>query len=161
MVRTGVLAAMALAIQVLNLHQMVTGPGVNAVLYVASLYVHPLSGVFIGLITPWVALSLGIMKLAVVIPVIMAGNVTLALLAGYAGRKSKYVGMASAALAKFLVMTLGVKYLLSTGTKIPSPVYASLTGMQLVTALLGAVVALAILEALGRMKKSGHGGPST
>lgn len=153
--RAAVLAALAIAVQLANLPQLVTGPAVNAVLYVASLFVSPLAGVFIGVITPWTALVLGIMKLAPAVPVIMAGNVSLCLTSGLLNKRSRYVGMGLAALVKFGVMTAGMRYLISSGTKVPAAAYASLTTTQLVTALLGGLVALAVLEALGRMRRGG------
>ncbi len=55
-VRTGLLAGLAVALQAMNLPQPVTGPGVNAVLFVASIFVGPFGGVFVGVLTPWVAL---------------------------------------------------------------------------------------------------------
>lgn len=152
-VRTGVLAALALALQAMNLPQPVTGPGVNAVLFVGSMYVGPLAGILIGILTPWVALLTGIMKLAPAVPVIMAGNVILAIVAGYLGKLNRYAGLGAASVLKFGVMTLGLRYLLSTGTKIPAVAYTSLTITQLFTALGGAVVAAAVLAALGRMKR--------
>ena len=153
--RAAVLAALAIAVQLANLPQLVTGPAVNAVLYVASLFVSPLAGVFIGVITPWTALVLGIMKLAPAVPVIMAGNVSLCLTSGLLNKRSRYVGMGLAALVKFGVMTAGMRYLISSGTMVPAAAYASLTTTQLVTALLGGLVALAVLEALGRMRRGG------
>jgi uncharacterized membrane protein len=48
-VRTGILAALAVALQAMTLPQPVTGPGINAVLFVASLYVGPLAGVCVGI----------------------------------------------------------------------------------------------------------------
>lgn len=126
-VRTGILAALAVALQAMTLPQPVTGPGINAVLFVASLYVGPLAGACVGIITPWVALLMGINKLAAAVPVIMLGNVTLALVAGYTAKFNKYVAMALAAVLKFAVMTLGIKYLMSTGTNIPAAAYTSLT----------------------------------
>lgn len=152
-VRTGLLAGLAVALQAMNLPQPVTGPGINAVLFVASLYVGPLAGVFVGLITPWVALMMGITKLTAAVPVIMAGNATLALVSGYLGKYNRYVAMAAAAILKWGAMTLGIRYLLSTGTKIPAPAVASLTITQLFTALGGAVAAAAILAALDRTKR--------
>jgi len=148
---TAVLTALALAFQLGSLPQPVTGPAINAVLYVSSIFVHPLSGVLVGFITPWMALVTGIMKLAPAIPVIMAGNASLSLVAGY-GRVNKYVAMGLAAVVKWAVMTLGVRYLLSTGTNIPPAAYTSLTITQLFTALGGAVVAAIVLEALARFR---------
>jgi hypothetical protein len=82
----------------------------------------------------------------------MIGNASLALVSGYGSRLNKYVAMVLAAAVKWAVMTLGVKYLLSTGTNIPPAAYASLTITQLFTALGGAVVAAIVLEALARFK---------
>ncbi len=152
-VRTGILAGLAVALQALNLPQPVTGPGVNAVLFVASLFVGPLAGVFVGLVTPWVGLLMGLVKLAPAVPVIIAGNITLALVSGYLGRFNRYIGMGAAAVLKFAVMTLGIKYLISTGAKVPAAAYTSMTITQLFTALGGAVVAAAVLAALLRKKR--------
>lgn len=148
LVRTAVLAALALAFQSLGLHQYITGPVINAILYVAALFISPWTGVAVGIITPWAAFLVGIMKFAPVIPVIIAGNVSLALVSGYVGRYQKHLGLGLAAVVKFLVMTGGIKYLIMTGTKVPAPVYAAMTLTQLFTALIGAVVALAVLEGL-------------
>jgi hypothetical protein len=61
--------------------------------------------------------------------------------------------MGAASVLKYGVMTLGIKYLMSAGTKIPAAAYASLTITQLFTALGGAVVAAAVLAALLRDKR--------
>ncbi|MGE5579597.1 MAG: ECF transporter S component [Bacillota bacterium] len=151
--RTGLLAGLALALQAMNLPQPVTGPGVNAVLFVSSIFVGPLAGVFVGAITPWVGLMTGIVKLAPAVPVIIAGNVTLSLASGYLRKYNRYLAMAVASVLKYGVMTLGVKYLISTGTKIPAAAYASMTITQLFTAFGGAVVAAAVLAALMREKR--------
>lgn len=152
-VRTGLLAGLAVALQAMTLPQPITGPGINAVLFVASIYVGPLSGAAVGLITPWIALMLGLNKLAPAVPVIMAGNVTLALVSGYLAKYNRYVAMIAASLLKFGVMTLGIRYLVSIGTTIPPVAYTSLTITQLFTALGGAVVAAAVLAALSRTTK--------
>lgn len=158
LVSTAVLAALAVAIQAMNLPQPVTGPAVNAVLYVGALFVGPLSGAVVGLLTPWVALLMGILKLAPAIPVVMTGNVSLVLCAALIARWNRHAGMLLAAFVKFGVMTLGIRYLVSAGAKIPPVAVASLTTTQLFTALGGAVVAALVLEALGRMR---HGRPSS
>lgn len=155
-VRTAVLAALAIAFQALNLRQPITGPGINAILYVASIYVGPLSGLMVGLLTPWVALLMGIMRLAPAVPVIMAGNAALTLASGYLARVNRYLGMGLGAVCKYAVMTLGIKYLIARGTQVPAPVYGSLTITQLVTAITGALLASVILAGLGRFGTKGH-----
>ncbi len=154
-VRTAVFLALAVVVQSLHMPQLVTGSAVNSVLYVTALYMGPLYGAVIGCLTPWIALLTGIMKLAPLLPVVMAGNVTLALIAGYVGRKSQYLGLGLAAVAKYLVMTMGVKYLVSLGTKIPPTAYSMFTTTQLVTALIGGSLALLIYVALRRVKRDG------
>ncbi len=152
-VRTGLLAALAVALQAMNLPQPVTGPGVNAILFVASIFVGPLSGAVVGVITPWMGLLMGIVKLAPVVPVVIAGNVTLCLVSGYLAKFNRYLAMGAAAVLKYGVMTLGIKYVISTGVKVPAAAYTTFTITQLFTALGGAVVASAVLVALSRGKK--------
>ncbi len=154
--RTAVIAALAIAFQALNLRQPITGPGINAILYVASIYVGPVSGLMVGLLTPWVALLTGIMRLAPAVPVVMAGNAVLALVSGYVARFNRYLGMGLGAVCKYATMTLGIKYLIARGTNIPAPVYASLTITQLFTAITGAILASVILAGLGRFGTKGH-----
>jgi hypothetical protein len=155
-VRTAVIAALAIAFQALNLRQPITGPGINAILYVASIYIGPVSGLMVGLLTPWVAFMTGIMRLAPAVPVIMAGNAVLALVSGYLARFNRYLGMGLGAVCKYAAMTLGIKYLIARGTNIPAPVYASLTITQLFTAITGAILASVILAGLGRFGTKGH-----
>ncbi len=154
--RTAVIAALARAFQALNLRQPITGPGINAILYVASIYIGPVSGLMVGLLTPWVALLTGIMRLAPAVPVVMAGNAVLALVSGYVARFNRYLGMGLGAVCKYAAMTLGIKYLIARGTHIPAPVYASLTITQLITAITGAILASVILAGLGRFGTKGH-----
>lgn len=157
LVRTAVLAALAVGIQSLNLPQPVTGPAINSVLFIATMYVGTLSGILVGLLTPWVALLTGILKLAPAVPVIMAGNASLCLTAGLGQRVNRYLAVAAAAVVKFTVMTIGVKLLVASGTKIPAAAYTSLTITQLFTACGGALIALAVLGVLERLKGSQHG----
>lgn len=152
LVHTAILTALAVTIQLGKLPQTFTGPAINTILYIASVFVGPLSGVLVGLITPGVAFLVGIMPLPFAVPVIMAGNASLALVSGYGVRVDKYAGMVVAALVKWAVMTLGLKLVVSAGTKVPPAAYASLTVTQLFTALGGAVVAGIVLEALARFK---------
>ena len=125
--RTAVIAGVAIAFQALNLRQPITGPGINAILYVASIYIGPVSGALVGFLTPWIALITGIMGFAPAVPVIMAGNASLALVSGFLHRYNRYLAMGLAAFAKFIVMTLGIRYLMAHGTQVPAPAYTSLT----------------------------------
>ena len=76
--RTAVIFALTLVIQMLGLPQLITGPLVNAFLLLATMFVGVSSGIIIGLFTPWVAFSRGILPapLGPMIPFIMLGNAT-------------------------------------------------------------------------------------
>ncbi|MCR4440798.1 MAG: ECF transporter S component [Peptococcaceae bacterium] len=152
--RSALILALAIAVQSVRMPQFVTGPVVNALLFLAASLIGPVSAALIGLCTPVIAFAFGIMPLAPAVPVIILGNVTLALVFGYLP-KNPYLGMIAAAVAKYGVMTLGVYYLLPLLLKInlPPKIVDMLTTPQLFTALGGGVLALVLLKALSWLKK--------
>ena len=124
----------------------------NAILYVASIYIGPVSGALVGF-SPWIAIT---------------GIMSLPLQCGHNGRNAAgclrfppQVQQIScnglAAFAKFIVMTLGIRYLMAHGTQVPAPAYTSLTITQLITALAGAVVASIVLGGFERFGGNRHG----
>jgi len=153
--RTAVLLAMTVAAQLFSgrLGQAVTGPLVNAMLFISAHVVGPVGGVIIGSVTPWIALAYGIVKApaAPVVPFIMVANALLVLVfAGFsrlARTWGRYPGVVAAALVKFAALAGAVRYLLNL-----KPVVAAAFGLpQLVTALIGGAGALAVIAALERI----------
>ena len=141
---TALLLALALAVQQFKI-QWLTGPGVNAILVLATLMC-ALSGIIIGIFTPLVALIMGIMPFAPAIPFIMLGNALLCI--GYTwGKKiNPLVGVVTGAILKFILLSLAVRYIIAA----PPPVAAALSFPQLVTALTGGLIAIIILRYLPR-----------
>jgi hypothetical protein len=147
--RTAILIGLTLGFQALGLPQPITGPVVNAVLFVSTGIIGVASGALIGLITPWVAFAVGTMKLAPAVPVIIAGNLAIPVVFGLLQKRNRYVAAIAAAVAKYLVMFAGMNYLTGVlNLKIPAAVVASLTTVQLATALGGAVLGIAVLVSL-------------
>jgi hypothetical protein len=146
--RTAVLLALTIGFQALGLSQPITGPIVNAVLFVSTGITGGLSGTIIAAVTPWVAYVVGLNKFAPAVPVIMAGNVSLVLVFAALSRVNRYLAAGSAGVVKWLVMTVGIKYLVAQKLKVPAPVVTSLTIMQLWTALGGAVLGLLVMASL-------------
>lgn len=146
--RTGVLLAVALVIQMAGLPQPFTGPAVNAVLLLAALAAGPTAGVLIGLLTPWVAFSRGILPapLGPAIPFIMAGNAVIVLVYWAVARATRsttlgwgsWLGITLGAVAKYLVIAGAVQLLLH----LPPKLAVALGTPQLITALTGGVAAL-------------------
>ncbi len=151
--RSALILALAIAVQSIKMPQFVTGPLVNALLFLAAALISPISGVLIGLFTPLLAFSFGIMPLAPAVPVIMLGNGLLAAVYGLLSRKP-VLGVGVASLAKYAVMTLSVYFLFPGLLKItfPQKVVTILTTPQLLTALAGGVLALLVIKAMDWQK---------
>ncbi|MGQ9473710.1 MAG: ECF transporter S component [Candidatus Caldatribacteriaceae bacterium] len=149
--RTALLFALVLVVQMLGMPQLVTGPLVNMFLFLAGLLEGTGSGVIIGLFTPWVAFSRGILPppLAPMIPFIMMGNALLVIVFGLFLRPRKHyfeiAGIISSALVKYFFLTWSVRFLV----KVPGPIAQAMQIPQLFTALLGGGLAF-LLERILR-----------
>lgn len=140
--------------------QLVTGSCVNLILAVTTM----LSGLYPALVvaffSPVLAFLLGIAPQILTVPAIMAGNCAFVLVLHFVGRKSPLLGALSAAIVKFSVLYGAVAglicgvfagALLQSGMlKAPMlqalPVTFGVT--QLITALIGGVLAIPITTAL-------------
>ncbi len=170
---TAVLLALLVCLQAVTkgMSQLVTGSCVNAVLAVAALLVGASSGVTLALISPVLAYLLGIApQQPVTVPAIMAGNavyvVLLSLISGkHHALGSQIAGWLLAAIAKFATLYLLVVKiicgiasapLLESGVLKP-PMLEKLPVMfalpQLLTALIGGALALAITPVLRKALK--------
>ncbi len=169
---TAVLLALLVCLQAATkgFTQIVTGSCVNAVLGVAALFAGTSSGLTIAVISPILAYLLGIAPQLVTVPAIMVGNAVFVVLLGTIAGKNKapsaqIAGWLLAAVAKFVSLyILVVKIicgiasapLLASGTLKP-PMLEKLPAMfalpQLITALIGGAIALAIAPVLRKAVK--------
>lgn len=143
---SAILLAFVTAFQALGLPQPVTGPVVNATLFLAAWTVGPLFGAAIGFLTPAMALWRGILAapLAPLVPFIGVANATLVLLAFYLRRVHAVAAIGVAAMVKWAILSTAVRTLVT----VPPPVALAMQWPQLVTALVGGVVAWAVWRAL-------------
>ncbi|MBQ8238882.1 MAG: ECF transporter S component [Oscillospiraceae bacterium] len=155
--RTGVLIALLVVLQWATsaMGQYVTGSCVNAVLAVATLAGGLWSGVAVAALSPFCAKLFGIgPQLIQIIPAIAAGNLVFVLVLHFVCRKQKIVGLICGAAAKF-----GTLYLLVVQFIVPmlaenlkpqqiATFSAMFSYPQLITALIGGSVAMAILPVL-------------
>ncbi len=156
--RSAIMVALAVGFQALGLQQPITGPVINAILLVTSDVVSPLSAALVGLITPWVAAATGILKVPVVLPVIIAGNLSLVIVFALFKRLNRLVAGVLAAIVKYGAMTAGIKLMLARNVPLKPPIIVAMTLTQLYTALGGVVLALAVikgLEAFRRTRETG------
>ncbi len=163
--RTAVMMALLITLQMVtkSLGQIVTGSFVNAVLAVTVLVCGLGSGVTVALLSPVFAYLLGIAPQILTVPAIMIGNtvfvVLLHLICGKTLWKS-VAGLLAAAVCKFAVLYVLVTHvicgvlaqpLLAQGV-LKEPMLkmlpATFSFPQLLTALIGGAVALAIAPVL-------------
>ncbi len=136
--------------------QLITGTFVNCVLAVAALYAGLGSGIAIAVISPVCAYFLGIAPNSLTVLPIMAGNVCYVVLLGLIIGKTvkpfwkQPVGLAAAASVKFGVMYLLVVQLICKLLVPSAPAMLSVmfSWPQLVTAVSGGIIALAITPVL-------------
>lgn len=149
--RTAVLLAIVLAVQALRLPSYFTGPVVNAVLILTTVFSGVISAVIIGCITPAVALMTGIIPPAALplVPVIIAANITLVIIFYLLDKINRYAAWLGAAGAKFGIFYLCLNYLLELlGIKVPPPLVLAFQLPQLYTALAGGLLAVVIARYL-------------
>lgn len=156
--RTAIFVALLVVVQAATAglgNQFVTGSAVNLILIVSVMTCGLASGTTVAVISPVLAKLFGIGPLWQIIPMIMLGNFVLVLLWRLIGTKGDKKIFYPAALlvaagCKFLVLWLGVtKWIVPVVLGLPAPkagiISAAFSWPQLVTALIGGVLAIVIL----------------
>ncbi len=163
--RTAILIALLVALQYAtsSLGQFVTGSCVNLVLAVAALFCGVWSGAVVAVVSPFFAFLLGVgPKLIAIVPFIALGNLVYVLLLALLGKRfeklpQSLIPVAAAAVCKFLTLYIVVVRLLLPALGLPDKQVATMSVMfswpQLVTALIGGVLALAVVPALKKAIK--------
>ena len=168
--RTAICLALLLCLQFVtkSLGQFVTGSCVNLVIAIAALIGGLWSGLTVAIVSPFCAYLLGIGPAFVaLVPCVALGNAVYALIFGLLVRafllKKKavaaIVSMAVGAVLKFLALYIVLVKLVAPNV-VPQAKYATVTAAftwpQLVTALIGGVLALLVgplvMKALGAKK---------
>lgn len=125
--------------------QMITGPIVNATLFIAAMLLGTQMGIFVGLIPSVIALSVGLLSpvLAPMIPYIMISNAILVLTFNFLKNKNFWlaVGMASFMKFLFLFATSSLVINLLLKKEMADSVAIMMSWPQLVTALAGGTIA--------------------
>lgn len=157
--RTALLLALTVMFQMLRpllslpplASNFIIGSLVNASLAISSVMVGIWGGLVISVVAPIIAFLQQHIKFVWLVPIIAGGNAVLVLLYGWWYRKNRWVGIGLAALVKFVVLFALVKMAINTFV-VPQAAAAMLSLMfswpQVVTALIGGVLALPVLKSL-------------
>lgn len=136
--------------------QMITGPIVNAILFVSVYLFGVQNAVLIGLIPSVIALSVGLLPavMAPMVPFIMLSNAILIIIFNYLKDKNYWLGVISASILKFLFLfaTGSIVVNLLLKKEIATKVASMMSWPQLVTALIGGIIAYFFLRSLKQVK---------
>jgi len=137
--------------------QWYSGPVINAVLIMACVLVGPMEAMLLGLIPSTVALSSGLLPLplAPMVPFIMMANAIFIAFFAYTYKTNYWLALLLAAILKFGFLALTVKFVMSAmlADSLVQRLAVMMSWPQLVTALLGGVIAFAILKFLEKNQK--------
>lgn len=140
-------------------NQFITGPIVNATLFLAAYILGSGSAILVGLVPSVVALSSGLLPvtLAPIVPFIMISNAILILVFNGIKKMTGFYGVSAiaASLIKYLFLYISVSLvtnLIAQKTIALKAATIMMAWPQLVTALAGAIVAFGILKLINKIK---------
>ena len=146
--RTGLLLALTIGLQLLSRSlggtQLITGSLVNMMLLLSTMILGWQGGAAVGFFTPIIAVLLGIMGVPVLVPAIIIANLVLVISHYFINDYNQYLALGVGAIAKFLVLSVSVKYLL----QVPPPVVKMMQIPQLYHAVIGGLFAIALFRIL-------------
>jgi riboflavin transporter len=167
LIRASMLLAIAIVFQIIGrntpqVSQFLVGPVVNAILILTAVVCGIQWGVGVGIITPILAWLVGQLAapMAPFIPFIMAGNLLYVVCFGILNKYIKYgsyLGVGLGSLIKFAFLSISASKLVSIfSINIPSKVASKLIiamGVpQLITAVIGGILALIFINILSKRK---------
>lgn len=170
LVRAALLLAIAIVFQFIGKNfpdsQVFVGPAVNAVLILSAFIAGTGYGIIVGIFTPLLAFVLGQLNpiLGPFIPFIMIGNALYVLCFGLLKNKNiifSYIGIIIASIVKFLFLDLSATkavkmlHIAPSGQKgqmFNKILLKSMTTPQLITGLIGGVIAVIIITILRKNK---------
>lgn len=150
-----VFLAILIAVPAFIHSQWITGPMVNAVLLISAVLIGPMEAVFLGLMPSTVALSTGLLPLPIapMVPFIMIGNAILIAVFYYSYKKNIFASIGIAAFLKFAFLHFSVVLIMSRllNPTLSSNLAVMMSWPQFVTAVVGGVIAYAILKGMKKI----------
>ncbi len=136
--------------------QQVTGPIINALIFIAVVILGLRQTLVVCVIPSLMALSAGLLPifLAPIVPFIIISNIVLAVTFSYARQTNFWLGVISASLFKFIFIWSTTSVVATIFIKNPLAIKAVATMMswpQLVTALIGGVIAFVFLKSIKKI----------
>jgi len=136
--------------------QFITGPIVNAVLFISTIVLGVDFAILIGLIPSVIALGVGLLPavLAPMVPFIMISNTLLVVCFAYLRKKNYWLGIVVSSFLKFIFLfsTSSIVINLILKKEVAEQASLMMSWPQLFTALAGGILAYLVLRVLGGFK---------
>ena len=159
--RTGLFAALLVSLQAVTAplgNPLVTGSAVNFILIISVMTCGFATGTAVAFISPAAASLFGVgvtSQFPILIPLVGLGNFILILLWFLTGNKkliNQYISytfaLIAGAVCKFLVLYIGSVHIITLFVTLPPPVLTSMSFLQLIVALIGGALAIAVFPIL-------------
>ena len=136
-------------------NQFISGPLVNAVLFIITVFLGLRGGVLLSFVPSLIALMSGLLPaiMAPFIPFIILSNVIMVVLFHYGRQKNYWFGVGTSAAAKFIFLTVASRIFFQVFLN--KPMTQALTIMmswnQLYSALMGGIIAYVFLKFIKRI----------
>ena len=135
--------------------QWVTGPTVNAALFIAVVILGPMRAILLGLMPSTIALGSGLLPfvLAPMVPFIMLGNAIMVLTFYYLYKRNYFLALGVASFLKFAFLHQTVVWIMSRylEQKLVGVLGIMMSWPQFFTALIGGLVAYAFLKPIKKV----------
>ena len=128
--------------------QIVVGSIVNATLFLTTMFLGFRYGAVVGILPSTIALSTGLLPFSVMVPFIMLANIILVFSFYCLKERSYWFAVTFSAFFKFSFLSLAVFFVLEAFpfNNIASQMFLMMGWMQLLTALLGGVLAFVYIK---------------
>jgi hypothetical protein len=161
---TALFLALTIAFQQFKaLNQFITGPIVNAILIISTLYIGLACGSIIAFLSPISAVLINpsplMLAVPMMTPLIIIGNLIIVFSASYYKDKNLAIGLTLGSVLKALFLWIGVSYVVlpyfgaGLAPKLKMLAQAAFSYNQLITALVGSLIAYLIWLRLKRIPK--------
>jgi len=143
------LLAIAVFVPLLK-QQIITGSIVNAVLFISTAYLGIAAGIMIGFLPSLFSAMSGLLPIPLLpmIPYIILSNAILVVCFGLLRKRNYIFSVITASFIKFLFLFSASSYIVSFFIKkpLPTPIIIMMSWPQLVTALIGGLLAYVVLK---------------
>ena len=139
-------------IPMLGFNQAITGPIINAILFLIAVFLGAKSAIIAGAFSATSALLRGVLigpftpALAPMVPFIIAGNAIMILGFEFAKKRHMLIGIATGSLLKYAFISYAAHAIVNSRVALPAPILQAMGTTQFFTAITGGLIAYTLIK---------------